>query len=146
MRPLLVLLAVIGMAACGPGTGKDKEEAALPVVVLEVGYSPDPLRSGQAVRWTLSVTNGGTAPATLTFPSGQDGDVVLDQNGRQAYRWSGGRFFTQAVRPVTLDAGATRTFTLEEERLAVEPGRYRLVATLRAEPAPAPARRDVAVE
>jgi hypothetical protein len=145
MRPLLALVALMAVAAgCGSGDGGDK--GARGGVVLDLRFSPDPLRSGQPATWLLAATNQGTAPATLTFPSGQDGDVVLEQGGREAYRWSGGKFFTQAVRPVTIDPGATQTFTLEEERLAVDPGSYELLATLRAEPAPAPVRRDVPVE
>jgi hypothetical protein len=144
MRPLLATLVVMTVAGCGSGGGGG--EAERQTLVLEVRFAPDPLRSGQPVDWVLEVTNRGGAPATLTVPSGQDGDVALERDGRQAYRWSAGKFFTQAVRPVSLDPGASRTFTLEEERLAVDPGRYELVATLRAEPAPAPVRRDVPVE
>lgn len=114
--------------------------------MLEARFSPDPLRTGQPATWLLVVSNRGTERATLTFPSGQNGDVVLEQSGREAYRWSGGRFFTQAVRPVSLEPGGTETFTLEEERLGVEPGSYQLVATLRADPAPAPVRRSVSVQ
>ena len=114
--------------------------------MLEARFSPDPLRSGQPATWLLVVSNRGTARVTLTFPSGKNGDVVLEQSGREAYRWSGGKFFTQAVRPVALEAGGTETFTLEEESLGVEPGRYQLVATLTADPAPAPVRREVSVE
>jgi hypothetical protein len=145
MRPLLALVAVIAIAGCGSGGGGEK--SARGGLVLEVRFSPDPLRAGQQATWLLEVSNPGTGRVTLTFPSGQNGEVVLlEQSGREAYRWSGGRFFTQAVRPVSLEPGATETFTLEEERLGVEPGRYRLVATLRADPAPAPARRDVSVQ
>jgi hypothetical protein len=144
MRPVLALVAVLAVAGCGSGGGGGKsDEGAL---LLEVRFSPDPLRAGQPATWLLEVSNRGTGRATLTFPSGQNGDVVLEQSGREAYRWSGGKFFTQAVRPVSLEPGGTETFTLEEERLSVEPGRYRLVATLRADPAPAPARRDVSIQ
>jgi hypothetical protein len=81
---------------------------------------------------------------TMTFPSGQDGDVVLSQNGEERYRWSAGRFFTQAVRTVELAPSEAYHFTLEDT-LAVEPGSYELIATVASEPAPAPAMRNVTI-
>jgi hypothetical protein len=113
---------------------------------LEVRF-PDPLPAGQPVTWTISVTSHEDETVTLVFPSGQDGDVVLERAGaaEPVYRWSDGMFFTQALRCRELPAGATLTFELQGESLDVEPGDYTLRATLAATPAPPPAEQPVTV-
>jgi hypothetical protein len=88
------------------------------------------------VGWTLTVRNEGAA-VTLEFSSGQNGDVVLSQEGVERYRWSAGRAFTQVFRQVPFGAGEVRSFQLSPARLDVAPGSYQLVASLSARPAPA---------
>lgn len=71
---------------------------------------------GQDVRFTLHVTNPGDAPLELRFPSGQTHDfVVLDESGREVWRWSTDRIFTQALQTRSLGAGESATY---EERWA----------------------------
>ena len=106
---------------------------------------PDPLVAGQPVTWTLSVKSDEDEAVTLVFSSGQDGDVVLEREGEELYRWSDGRFFTQALRCRDVPPGATLTFELRGESLDVEPGDYTLRATLAASPAPPPVERPVTV-
>jgi intracellular proteinase inhibitor BsuPI len=147
VRPTLAVALLLALAGCATGEGgRQKSQQGRAALGLEARFSPDPLRSGEPATWLLVVTNRSSEAATITFSSGQNGNVVLEQGGREIYRWSSGKFFTQAVRPVSLDPGASETYRLEEERLGVEAGRYRLVASLNADPAPAPARRDVTVE
>jgi hypothetical protein len=111
---------------------------------LSFGFQPDPLEPDAAVGWNFSVTNVSQDVVTMTFPSGQDGDVVLSQNGEERYRWSAGRFFTQAVRTVELAPSEAYHFTLEDT-LAVAPGSYDLTATLASEPAPTAVVRTVTI-
>ena len=57
------------------------------------------------VQVTLRVTNVADHAIELDFPSGLTHDVViLDSLGRQVWRWSDGRMFTQAVRNTLLGA------------------------------------------
>jgi intracellular proteinase inhibitor BsuPI len=141
------MAVLLALAACATGDGGKREsQEGRTTLELEAHYSPDPLRSGEPATWLLVVTNRSSQAATITFSSGQNGNVVLEQGGREVYRWSSGKFFTQAVRPISIAPGASETFRLEEERLGLPPGRYQMVASLNADPAPAPARRDVSVE
>ena len=71
--------------------------------------------------------------------------MVLRRDDRERYRWSAGRFFTEAVRRVKLPANAEQEFRLDDPGLAVEPGSYDLVATLASDPAPDPIRRKIQV-
>jgi len=72
------------------------------------------IRAAQSsVRFALHVTNTSKKRVELTFPSGQSYDfVILDTLGREMWRWSTGRMFTQALRNRLLDRG--ETIILEE--------------------------------
>lgn len=140
---LAVLVVVAAATACGGGTVVNERRPAGPS--LEVRFSPDPLRAGKPVVFSLKVTNATDEAVTLTFSSGQSGDVVLLRDGDEAYRWSAERLFTEAIRKEPLGPGERRVYRLEEPALAVEPGDYELVASLAAEPAPKPVRRAVTV-
>ena len=65
------------------------------------------------VAFTLHVTNVTDHSLELTFPSGQAYDfVVVDSVGRELWRWSQGRMFTQALKNKFL--GSKETVTYQE--------------------------------
>jgi len=152
MRPVAIFVLLVTLAGgCG---GDDSEDSAGPEsqageqkqgLSLSVSFD-EPLRTGQPVTWTLQVENGGPEAATLVFRSGKDGDVALLKDGREAYRWSATRYFSQAMRQERLEAGERKKFPLEEKEFSAEAGDYELVAQLDSEPAPPPARRSVTVK
>ncbi len=111
---------------------------------LDFGFRPDPLQPEAPVAWDFTVTNVSQEAVTLTFNSGQNGDVVLLQGGQEKYRWSEGQFFTQAIRNEELAAGESFSFTLDDT-LPVETGSYELVASVASDPAPSPAQQSVTV-
>jgi len=141
---LVLLTTLTGCGRDGAGSehqsGTQKEGLSLTVQFDE------PVRSGRPVAWKLDVENGGPGEVTLGFRSGKDGDVALMQGGREVYRWSSTKYFSQALRQERLGAGEHKTFTLEEAALTAAPGDYELVAELDSEPAPPAARRSVKVE
>ena len=155
MRPLPILVILAALAAgCGSDGGGDDNSAAgsesrspkqKQGLSLSVSFD-EPLRTGQPVTWTLEVENGGPEAATLVFRSGKDGDVSLLRDGREAYRWSSTRYFSQAMREERLEPGERKKFPLEEKAFSAEAGDYELVAELESEPAPPPARRSVKVK
>jgi Intracellular proteinase inhibitor len=147
-RPLALLVLLGAVAGCGSGGGNGSErQAGQQKAGLSLSVSFDgPLRAGRPVTWKLEVENGGSGEVTLLFRSGKDGDVSLAQGGREAYRWSAAKYFTQAIREERLAAGGRKTFTLEEKSLSAAAGEYELVAELDSQPAPPPARRSVKVE
>jgi hypothetical protein len=146
-RPLAMLVLLTTLTGCGgDGNGSQSQSGKQkPGLSLSVDFD-EPLRSGGPVTWKLEVENGGPDEVTLVFRSGKNGDVTLRQGGREAYRWSGTKYFTQAIRQERVAAGDRKTFTLEEQALSAAPGDYELVAELDSEPAPAPAQRSVKVE
>jgi hypothetical protein len=131
----MLLVLLFGLPVCGGG---ESSEAGTPApgsggLTLEVSFSPEPLRAGQPVTWSLQVTNDGPDSVTLTFRTGQDGEAVLRRGGTEVYRWSAQRFFSQALRRERLDAGQHKTFKLEDDALRADPGDYELEAALAAE-------------
>jgi hypothetical protein len=142
---MLVLFTTL--TGCGGDGGGNERQSGTQKEGLSLSVDFDePLRSGGPVTWKLEVKNGGPDEVTLVFRSGKEGDVALIQGGREAYRWSGTKYFTQAIREERLAAGERKTFTLEEKALSAAPGDYELVAELDSEPAPPPGRRSVKVE
>jgi hypothetical protein len=143
---LLALLAVMAAAACGAG-GEQGAAPTGPRGALALAYEPPAPAAGQPVTWVLTVSNGGDEALTLTFSSGKHGDVALaGADGREVYRWSNDRFFTEAVSRQEVAPGEEVAYRLEEPALAVEPGEYDLVATLAAEPEIGPVRQRVRVQ
>lgn len=87
--------------------------------------------SDSAVRFALHVVNNGKKRIELTFPSGQTYDfAVLDTLGREVWRWSNGRMFTQALRNTLLAGGETMDLEETMAASALSPGKYVARATL----------------
>ncbi len=116
----------------------------LPVVETEtadnlaVRWSPvtAPINSGDDVAWAMDVMNTGTTPVDLTFSDGQRGDITLSQGDTEAYVWSNGKAFDQAVQKITLQPGATFP-VVPTGTLDVKPGTYDVDATISALAGPA---------
>jgi hypothetical protein len=153
VRNLLIPLLCLGAVAfaCGP---RSHSEASLVSVNLATATSPPaaepvvkktPKKEQQVrvaphftvdvqqktIRFTLDVTNPTKKNVELTFPDGQTHDfVVLDNVGREVYRWGEGRMFTQSVQNRTIDGGETLHIA-EHASPALPQGSYVAVATLR---------------
>ena len=94
------------------------------------------VKVGDDVKFTFHVTNSSAKRVELRFPSGQTHDVVvLDPQGREVWRWSQGRMFTQSMQNKVLGASDTLTFT--ETWHPDRAGSYTAVASLLSENYPA---------
>ncbi len=89
------------------------------------------VRVDDDVSFAFTVTNSTTEPVELVFPDGHVVDVTVMDGGEAVWRWSEGRFFTQALQEEKLAPGESSVFTLTWKD--PEPGHYRAVATLAAE-------------
>ena len=87
--------------------------------------------SGAVVRFVFHVTNRADRKVELTFPSGQRYDfAVLDSDGREVWRWSADRMFTQSLQTRLLDPNETLTAD-ERWNPGGRTGRFTAVAQLR---------------
>jgi hypothetical protein len=102
----------------------------------------DPRRAVAQMTARLTLRNTQQPPLQLTFPTGQDFDLVLrNERGDEVYRWSRGRVFTQVFRNVAVsgeknwvivvplaDAGGNPLpvgqYTAEASLATTPPGQY----------------------
>jgi hypothetical protein len=96
------------------------------------------------VRFAIEVANDSRKRVELTFPDGRTHDfVVLDAAGRQVWRWSEGRMFTQTMQNRLVEAHDAVVY--DERWSPPSPGRYTLVAQLLSENYPLQQRVDFAL-
>ncbi|HXT18502.1 MAG TPA: BsuPI-related putative proteinase inhibitor [Gemmatimonadaceae bacterium] len=101
--------------------------------------------SHNVVKLALDVRNTGGRHAEIDFPNGQAYDfVVVDSVGREVWRWSARRMFTQGVRNKQLGAGESTEYS--ETWGAAKPGKYTAIATLRSSNFPVEQRVDFVMQ
>ncbi len=143
----LIATAVL-IFACGP-RNQNSLVAARPAVtdsVVSATVRVEAAPGARTVRFALSVTNGTSRRVELNFPSGQTHDfVVLDVTGREVWRWSDGRMFTQLMKNRLLEA---RDMVTYDEQWPAPPsaGKYTLVAVLHSDSHPVEKRVDFSVQ
>lgn len=159
--PLLCAAAIV--FACAPRRQSAAEATAASVTqssstsatTKKPTVKPDtvhPLASSLAVsvagtdaKFALHVTNRGAKNLELLFTSGQTHEfVVLDSVGREVWRWSEGRMFTQAVQSKLLHVGDTETYE-ETWTPGTAKGRFTVVASLRTQSQPVEQRAEFVV-
>ncbi len=132
--PLTLLCCAVLAFACGPRSHNEMETAHS----THTATSSDPrtpltpsldINVGDGVRFAFHVTNAGSKKLELQFSDGRTHDViVLDSLGREVWRWSEGRLFTQAVQNRVLRSSDSLRY--EESWNDARPGTYTVVATL----------------
>jgi intracellular proteinase inhibitor BsuPI len=141
--PILVLGALA--FACAPRTRTESLSASTPTTLMTIQPVETPHREAhdikltsrfgvqvvpRGVKFSFRVTNTGKKRVELQFPSGQAYEfVVQDSIGREVWRWTTGRMFTQALQNKLLDGGETMSID-EVWDHALKSGRYTAIATL----------------
>lgn len=94
------------------------------------------------LRFAFRITNGSKKHLELTFPNGQTHEfVVVDSIGREVWRWSTSRLFTQAVQNKLLGSGETLQYS-EQWSHPTRHGKYTVIATLNSNNFPVQERAD----
>ena len=89
----------------------------------------DVTTEGGDVRFNLRVVNTSAKNVEVNFPSGQAYDfVVMDSVGREVWRWSSDRIFTQSVRNKLLGKG--QSIDASEKWSPARAGKFTAVAQL----------------
>ena len=103
------------------------------VVVVKNGVAMD-----------FRVMNAGTKRLEVNFPSGQTHEVVVvDSLGREVFRWSKGRMFTQSLQNKVLHASDTLDYDAVWQNAPA--GKYTAIATLASENFPMEQRAEFVV-
>jgi len=133
--PLLVA-AALAFAYASPSLSHSNAPSRRHVFVRDTIAASLDVKISDDVKFTFHVTNGSAKRVELRFPSGQTHDlVVLDPVGREVWRWSNGRMFTQSMQNKVLGASDTLTFT--ETWHPDRAGTYTAVASLLSQNYPA---------
>lgn len=103
-----VVAALAATGCMSGGTPISGDSRNVGDVTMTFRVEPSRVKAGQSVRLTLSLQNSSGRKVELVFPSGQKYDFWVTRDGRQVWRWSADRFFTQAVVRQTLE-GQTGT-------------------------------------
>jgi hypothetical protein len=102
--------------------------------------------ANQGVRLALDVKNVGDKYAEITFPDGQSYEfVVVDSVGREVWRWSNRRMFTQGVQNRQLGTGESMQLS-EMWAPNAKPGRYTVIATLKSSNYPVEQRANIVLQ
>lgn len=126
--PLLVASA-LAFAYASPSLSHSTAPTARRHIVRDTIAASLDVKVSDEVTFTLHVTNSSAKRVELRFPSGQTHDlVVLDPVGREVWRWSTGRMFTQSMQNKVL--GTTDTLTFTETWHPSRAGTYTAVASL----------------
>ena len=146
----LVCVAVLAIA-CGPHPSTGDAAGT-----VRASHARTSAQGGPALVSTLAVVvkngvamdfrvvNAGTRRLEVNFPSGQTHDVVvLDSLGREVWRWSTGRMFTQSLQNKVLRASDTLDYDALWENAPA--GKYIAIATLASENFPVEQRMEFVV-
>lgn len=147
---LTLLCSAALMFACGPRTRNDSVSASdvaarsasasasatnTASAATIIKHADTPLATSLGididddVRFDFAVINQGKKKLELEFANGRTHDVVvLDSLGREVWRWSEGRAFTQAMQNKVLRTSDSLRY--EEAWKDAAPGTYTAVATL----------------
>ena len=157
-RVAIAILCAGALAfACGPRTHSEAASTAslataAPVIQQGTAHSHndgatlaanlDVKIEREGVRFALRVRNETKKHLELTFPNGQTHEfVVVDSVGREVWRWSATRLFTQAVQNKLLGGGETMRVS-EQWAHPVQHGKYTVIASLNSTNYPVQERSD----
>ena len=131
----------VAMAAASPARGTSTRAATVASRAADERKRNTPVdaelfvrASGASVRLALAVENTGKKSLELTFPTGQTHDfVILDTLGRELWRWSRDRMFTQSLRNRFLGRGETLNIEETWSAATLAPGTYVARASLKSQ-------------
>lgn len=126
--PLLVASA-LALAYASPSPSHTYERSRIHTSPHDTITSSLDVKVAEEVTFRFHVTNSSPKRVELRFPNGQTHDLaVFDAQGREVWRWSRGRMFTQAIQNKMLATSDTITFT--ETWRPEHAGTYTAVASL----------------
>ncbi|MHA1583100.1 MAG: BsuPI-related putative proteinase inhibitor [Candidatus Baldrarchaeia archaeon] len=88
---------------------------------------------GEVLSFSLEILNTQDKTLKLFFPTSKIYDfVVYDESGKEVYRWSGNKLFTQAITRIVLKPKETKVFSLEWDQKVgfgekAKPGNYQII-------------------
>lgn len=145
-----LLCAAVLAFACGPRASTGDSAGAVHATRARAATNGPALVSSLDVRvkdgvaLQFHVVNAGTKRVEVNFPNGQTHEVVVvDSLGREVFRWSKGRMFTQSLQNKVLHASDTLDYDAVWRDAPA--GKYTAIATLASENFPMEQRAEFVV-
>jgi hypothetical protein len=141
-----LIAAAVLVFACGP-RASSPVASARPRATLEQGVTSHVMvdTTHGVVRFAIEVSNDSRKRIELDFPDGRTHDfIVLNDAGREVWRWSAGRMFTQGMQNRLLESHDAVVYA--EQWKPETKGRYTLVAQLHSENYPVRQRVEFALQ
>ena len=145
-----LLCAAVLAFACGPRASTGDSAGAVHASRARAATTGPALVSSldvhvkDGVAMAFRVVNAGSKRLEVNFPSGQTHEVVVvDSLGREVFRWSKGRMFTQSLQNKVLHASDTLDYDAVWRNAPA--GKYTAIATLASENFPMEQRMEFVV-
>lgn len=95
----------------------------------------DALENSNSVHFVIRLSNNTDSGKNIEFRTSQKYEIyVMNSQGKEVYRYSKGRMFTQAIENVHLPSGESltwkETWDYISEGKRIEPGEYRVMVNL----------------
>ena len=90
-------------------------------------------RVGEVLSFSLEISNTQDKTLKLFFPTSKTYDfAVYDESGKEVYRWSRNKLFTQVITRIVLKPKETKVFSLEWNQKVgfgekAKPGKYQII-------------------
>ena len=90
-------------------------------------------RVGEVLSFSLEISNTQDKTFKLFFPTSKIYDfAVYDESGKEVYRWSRNKLFTQVITRIVLKPKETKVFSLEWDQKVgfgekAKPGKYQII-------------------
>ncbi|MRX73484.1 hypothetical protein GJU40_15175 [Bacillus lacus] len=138
IRMFSIIFVLCLMAGCSQS--QEAEEVGNDVTENTVQLSVDAREDSEQVRFAIDLLNQTEEEVTFEFRSGMRYEIrVLNEDGKEVYRYSKGRMFTQAIEYVTLGPGESETYVetwnYQDEGSRVPEGNYKVFVTFTGEAA-----------
>jgi intracellular proteinase inhibitor BsuPI len=131
MIRIMIVCVLIASAGCASSSEVSGERRNVGSVTMTFTVVPGRAKPGQSVRLTIRLVNNAGKQTALTFPTSQKYDFWVTAGGREIWRWSSGRMFTQDVTHQELEGQTGTAFA--ESWTAAEMGKLVAHAQLKAE-------------
>lgn len=107
LSSMIVALAVGGAVSAAGLNVRQTVGGALyqSVSATKSSYAP-----GESVTFIYALTNNGDSAMTFNFRTGKQFDIWVTYQGREVFRHSRGKMYTQALGKLTLQPGASKEF------------------------------------
>ncbi|MCP8615552.1 BsuPI-related putative proteinase inhibitor [Salirhabdus salicampi] len=118
------------------GQKKDGQQVDITSLLEELELTVNTEKTADSVTFQLTLTNSGNQDVELTFSSGQQYEIVVEnEQGAEVYKYSHGKAFTEALINKQIGAGESETWEetwnlKDNEGNKVEAGNYTVLVTL----------------